>query len=44
MARQSYQRVFDILRRLKAENALSKYDHKSLEKLQVILQKYEQEK
>jgi hypothetical protein len=44
MARQSYQRAFDILRRLEAENALSKYAHKSLEKLQVILQKYEQEK
>jgi non-specific serine/threonine protein kinase/serine/threonine-protein kinase len=42
LARQSYQRAFDILRQLEAKNSLSKYDRKSFEKLQGILQKYEQ--
>ena len=44
MARQSYQRALDILRQLEAKNALSKFDHKSLDRLQDILQKYEQNK
>jgi hypothetical protein len=41
MAKQSYQRASDILHQLEARNALSKFDRKFLEKLQVILQKYE---
>jgi serine/threonine protein kinase/tetratricopeptide (TPR) repeat protein len=41
MAKQSYQRAVDSLRQLEAKNALSKYDRKSLENLQVILKKYE---
>ncbi|MBC8030280.1 MAG: serine/threonine protein kinase [Pyrinomonadaceae bacterium] len=41
MAKQSYQRAYDILQQLEAKNALSKVDRKSMEKLRVILEKYE---
>ncbi len=41
MAKQSYQRAYDILRQLEAKNALSKIDRKSMEKLRVILEKFE---
>ena len=40
-AKQSYQRAVDVLHQLEAKNALSKYDRKSLEELQVVLRKYE---
>ncbi|MDQ2854898.1 MAG: hypothetical protein M3R68_01100, partial [Acidobacteriota bacterium] len=42
-AKQSYQGAVDALHRLESKNALSKYDRQSLESLQAILQKYEQE-
>lgn len=42
VARTSYERAVDILRRLEANDALSKYDQKSLEKLRATLEKYEQ--
>lgn len=39
MAKESYQRAFEILGQLEAKNALSKIDRKSMEKLKVILEK-----
>jgi hypothetical protein len=39
MAQQDYQRASDILRWLEARKALSRYNQKALESLQVILQK-----
>jgi non-specific serine/threonine protein kinase/serine/threonine-protein kinase len=41
MAKQSYQRAVALIHQLEARDALSNYDRKSLEDLQLILQKYE---
>ncbi len=40
-AKHSYERAIDLLHQLEARNALSKYDQKSLEKLQTILRRFE---
>jgi tetratricopeptide (TPR) repeat protein len=42
LARQQLQRAVDLLRQLETRNALSKYDRKSYEELQLALQKYPQ--
>ena len=44
LAQQNYQRALDILRRLEARNALSKYDRKSVETIRSAVEKYEREK
>lgn len=44
LAKQNYERALDLLRQLKARNALSHYDRKSLDEMQAILQKHEQER
>ena len=44
MAKESYQRAFDLLHQLEARNALSTYDRKSLAKIQTALHKYESER
>jgi non-specific serine/threonine protein kinase/serine/threonine-protein kinase len=40
-AKHSYERAIDLLHQLEARKALSKYDQKSLEKLQTILRRFE---
>jgi tetratricopeptide (TPR) repeat protein len=41
--KRNYERALDIFRQLEAHQALSKYDRKSLEEMQTILKKYEQD-